>query len=63
MISIDYVVMNIMPCDVRGWKAEQLDGEIIKVEPDNYDFWAYCGAYTLYTRKSYEVESEGLPKT
>lgn len=55
-MNLDYVVMNIRPNDTLGWIAEQLDGRIISVEPDNYDFWNYCGAYTVYTRKQYEQE-------
>lgn len=53
-ITIDYVVMNIRPNDTLGWIAESLNGEMIKVEPDNYDFYFISGGYTVYTRKSYE---------
>lgn len=59
-MNLDHVVMNIVPCKDRGWKAEQMNGEIIKVEPDNYEFWQYCGAYTLYTRKQYEEDDSCL---
>jgi hypothetical protein len=59
-MNIDHVVMNIQNKKEGGWVAERLDGVIIPVEPDNYTFWAYCGAYTVYTRKVYDENNDSL---
>lgn len=55
MVTIDYLVMNIRP-EGDEWVAERMDGEIIKVEPDNYDFWLYAKHNALYSRKLFEDE-------
>ena len=61
-MNLDEVVMNIQPYKERddsfSWVAEQVDGKLIKVEPDNYEFWRICGAYTIYTRKNYTDEQK-----
>ena len=61
-MNIDNIVLDVRPRDLCGekdvWSAERMDGIIIKVEPDNYDFLFYCRHEGVYARKNILYEAE-----